>query len=60
MQMHYFGGFFYKMVIFLCHSAVCSVAPRLLFCGGKGIFLPCFVLTHLLSLPREIQGNTSL
>lgn len=43
--MHYFvlvffGVFFNKMVIFLCHLAVCSVATRLLFCSGKGTLLP--------------------
>lgn len=31
--------FFNEMVIFLCHSSVCSVATRLLFCGGKGTLL---------------------
>lgn len=37
--MHYFV-FSDKMVIFLCHSAICSVAARLLFPGGMGAFLP--------------------
>lgn len=56
MQMHYFGGFFYKMVVILCHSAVCSVATRLLFCGGKGTFLP-YALCPFPSTSKQIQGK---
>lgn len=54
--MHYFGGFFYKMVVILCHSAVCSVATRLLFCGGKGTFLP-YALCPFPSTSKQIQGK---